>query len=161
MKWVGFGFVAAVAGAAIVSLFASQAVVASRTDPPTAIVTVHFEIRGGAQGDLAPDGKHHDTFKAIDATAVPAGSKVTIVVDNYDTSVHGMSFPALKLNQMIAAGKPGAPSVTTFSLNAGPTGTLRWYCPVPCDSANQLWAMTASTDGPGRDGFMAGVITVK
>jgi hypothetical protein len=42
------------------------------------------------------------------------------------------------------------------------TGQLRWYCPVPCDGDNQLWAMTSDRTGKGldQDGFMAGYINV-
>lgn len=37
---------------------------------------------------------------------------------------------------------------------------FRWYCAIPCDGDSQGWAMTPSAMGFGREGFMAGTITV-
>lgn len=125
-------------------------------------VTLHYQVVGSDDGDVGPDGNKHDTFKALDPTTVKVGQTVTIEVKNLDDVPHGMSFPDLKINKMIAAGKDGAPSITTFTFTATSPGTYRWFCPIPCDTDNNMWAMTPDGTGKGlsRDKFMAGYITV-
>lgn len=141
---------------------AGMAHVATAPTPVTNAVTIHYKIVGAETGALGSDGKHHDTFTALEATTVPVGSRVTIVVSNYDNAMHGMAFPDLQLARMIKPGQDGRPSETVFSFVASRTGKLRWYCPVPCDGDNQAWAMRADASGGGlgQDGFMAGYINV-
>ena len=121
---------------------------------------ITYTIGNGARGDVGPDGKRHDTFKATSPTQVPAGSTVTVRVTNYDLIPHSFSSDDLKFQQMIRASKDGSPMVTTFSFKVAGPGTYRWYCMLPCDPENQDWAMGNGGHGMGQDGFMAGYITV-
>jgi len=117
-----------------------------------------------APDQLAKDanGVEHDTFIAVTSTTVQVGRPVQIVVENYDSGDHGMFFADLGLNQVIKGTQTdGQPQETTFSFTPTKAGQLRWYCPIPCDTEQQAWAMGPSAAGPGQDGFMAGYITVK
>jgi plastocyanin len=126
-------------------------------------VTIHYSVVApdSALAKLGPDGKKHDTFFTTDSTDVKAGDVVSIVVTNYDDMPHGMVFDTLGMTQLIKAG-PGddKSTITTFSFTATKAGVLRWYCPMPCDTDNGQWAMHADSMGSGKDGFMAGTITV-
>jgi hypothetical protein len=117
-----------------------------------------------APDSLAKDasGVEHDTFIATTSTLVQVGRPVTIVVDNYDTGQHGMFFADLGLNQVIKGSEAdGQFAETTFTFTPTKAGQLRWYCPIPCDTEQDGWAMSAGSNGSGQDGFMAGYITVK
>jgi hypothetical protein len=117
-----------------------------------------------APDQMAKDasGVEHDTFIAVTSTTVQVGRPVKIVVENYDGGDHGMFFADLGLNQVIKGTETdGQPQETTFTFTPTKAGQLRWYCPVPCDSEQEAWAMGPSAAGPGQDGFMAGYITVK
>lgn len=117
-----------------------------------------------APDQLAKDanGNQHDTFIAVTPTTVQVGRPVQIVVENYDSGDHGMFFADLGLNQAIKGSQTeGQPAETIFNFTPTKAGQLRWYCPVPCDTEQQAWAMGPSAAGPGQDGFMAGYITVK
>jgi uncharacterized cupredoxin-like copper-binding protein len=108
------------------------------------------------------DGVEHDTFIAVTSTTVQLGRPVQIVVENYDEGDHGMFFAELGLNKVIKGTQTeGQPAETSFTFTPTKAGDLRWYCPVPCDSEQEEWAMGQSASGPGQDGFMAGYITVK
>src|SRR5438477_2575171 len=87
----------------------SLAHVITAPTPVTNAVTIHYTILGAEAGALGSDGKHHDTFTTTDATTVPLGSRVTIVVENYDNAMHGMAFPDLHLAKMVNAGQDGRP----------------------------------------------------
>lgn len=116
-----------------------------------------------APDQLAKDanGVQHDTFIAVTPTTVKVGRPVQIVVENYDSGQHGMFFAALGLNQVIKGSETdGQAAETTFTFTPTKAGQLRWYCPIPCDTEQESWAMGASAAGPGQDGFMAGYINV-
>lgn len=127
-------------------------------------VTLHYTVVGPAS-DLAkkgPDGKFHDSFFTTDSTSLKVGDTVTVVVSNYDDVPHGMVLDGgLAVSQMIPpALAEGKASITTFSFSATKAGTFRWYCPMPCDTDAAQWAMHAGITGMGKEGFMAGTITV-
>lgn len=160
MKFALFFTVAAAAVASLLAFGGAIAHVAAGS--PGAAVVIHYKVVGSDDGEMGPDGKRHDTFRALDPTSVKVGDTVTIEVSNYDDMPHGMSFPDLGINKMIAAGKDGQPTVTRFTFTATRAGTFRWFCPIPCDGDNNMWAMTPDGAGKGmsQDQFMAGYITV-
>jgi heme/copper-type cytochrome/quinol oxidase subunit 2 len=125
-------------------------------------VTIHYQIVApdDALAKVGTDGNTHDTFWALDATTVHVGDIVTISVANYDDVPHGMTFPSLGISKELAAGTDAGPTVTTFTFTANKAGTFRWFCPIPCDTDTKGWAMKASPNGPGQEGFMAGSMTV-
>jgi len=126
-------------------------------------VTVHYSVVApdNTLARVGPDGKKHDTFFTTDTTEVKAGDVVNIVVTNYDDVPHGMVFDTLAMTQLVKAGPgSGKSTVTSFSFTATKAGVIRWYCPMPCDTDNGQWAMHADSMGSGKDGFMAGTITV-
>lgn len=134
-----------------------------------------FYILPDEQGLLGPGGKHHDTFLPSNLV-VHRGVPVTFRFVNYDNAAHTMTAPGLGLNVVIAAAAPAkssarttsktgsqdngdavAPGITTYRFTPATIGQFRWHCNMMCDP----WAMHASYDGPGRDGFMAGYIVVR
>ena len=157
-----FGIVAVAVAAAIASFGAAIVHVSAASPASTAGVVIHYKLVGSDDGEVGPDGRKHDTFRALDPTTVRVGETVTIEVANYDDMMHGMSFPDLQINKMIEAGRDGQPSVTRFTFTASKAGTFRWFCPVPCDGDAAQWAMTPDGAGKGmdQDQFMAGYITV-
>lgn len=157
---VFFG-VAAVAAVSLIAFGGAIAHVAAGS-PDQSGPVIHYNLVGSDDGAVGPDGKKHDTFRAVDPTTVKLGDTVTIEVANYDDMPHGMSFPDLGVTKMIAAGKDGQPTITRFTFTASKAGTFRWYCPIPCDGDNNMWAMSMDSAGKGmsQDGFMAGYITV-
>jgi plastocyanin len=101
-------------------------------------------------GRLGPDGKWHDAFVPADFT-VHAGDKVTVTVENYDSSPHSFTSPSMGVNEIIAGGgTPSAPHESTFTFTAPKkAGAYQWWCSVPCDP----WAMK-------HNGYMRGIVTV-
>jgi plastocyanin len=138
------------------------------TGPSTAAVpgnsvTLHYKLVGpdSSLAKLGPDGKKHDTFFTTDSTNLKVGDKVTIMVENFDDMPHGMVFDGLGINAVVKAGTGDDTATTsTFSFTATKAGTFRWYCPLPCDTDQGMWAMMADSTGPGKMGFMAGTIAV-
>jgi heme/copper-type cytochrome/quinol oxidase subunit 2 len=128
----------------------------------TNYVTLHYTIVGPDDklAKIGPDKKTHDTFFTTDSTNLKVGDRVTVVIANFDDMPHGMFFDGLGITQMIKAG-PGddTATTTTFSFTATKAGTFRWYCPLPCDTDQAMWAMKADVMGKGEDGFMAGSLT--
>jgi hypothetical protein len=125
--------------------------------------TVYVLPGSNGLGFTGPDKTHHDTM-VPSGFALRKGARVTFTVVNLDDMKHSITAPGLGVNITIKAGadrKNGtiAPSTTTYSFIPAKAGEFRWYCVFPCDMP-QHWAMSASYDGPGRDGFMAGVIRV-
>ncbi|MGH8295959.1 MAG: hypothetical protein ACRETZ_10775 [Steroidobacteraceae bacterium] len=114
-------------------------------------------------GFTGPDGVHHDTM-VPSSFVLRKGIPVTFTVVNLDDMRHSITAPGLGVNIVI---KPGidrrsggiTPSTTTYTFTPIKTGEFRWHCVFPCDMPSH-WAMTASYDGPDRDGFMAGTIRV-
>ena len=142
---------------------------------PAGAEVVTFYVLPDEQGIPGPDGKHHDTFLPS-SVIVMQGVPITLRFVNYDDMSHTMTVPGLGLNIVIAAATPRksgvgtmretgseesgsaiVPGITTYRLTPTKIGQFRWHCNVMCDP----WAMRASTDGPSRDGFMAGYIVVR
>ena len=101
-------------------------------------------------GRLGPDGKWHDAFVPADFT-VHAGDKVTVTVENYDSSPHSFTSPSMGVNEVIpGGGTPSAPHEATFTFTAPKkAGAYQWWCSVPCDP----WSMK-------HNGYMRGIVTV-
>jgi heme/copper-type cytochrome/quinol oxidase subunit 2 len=126
-------------------------------------ITVYVLPGSNGLGFTGPDKAQHDTM-VPSSFVLRRGSRVTVTVINLDDMKHSISAPGLGVNIIIKAGvdrKNGtiAPSTTTYSFIPAKAGEFRWYCVFPCDMP-QHWAMSASYDGPDRDGFMAGIIRV-
>lgn len=164
IKWTGFSILllgVLLAGGGFV--YALTRVAAPAHVVAAHQVTIDYKIVAPDDPSAAtgPDGKTHDTFRAVSMPAIHVGDVVNIRVTNYDDMPHGMVFDTLQISKMLAPAKSDSqPGVTTFSFTATKAGTFRWYCPIPCDTDNGMWAMSASSSGPGQDGFMAGSITV-
>ncbi len=114
-------------------------------------------------GFTGPDNAHHDTM-VPSGFVLRKGARITFTVVNLDDMRHSITAPGLGVNIMIKAGVDRnngtiAPSTTTYTFVPTKAGQFRWYCVFPCDMP-QHWAMSASYDGPDRDGFMAGIIRV-
>jgi heme/copper-type cytochrome/quinol oxidase subunit 2 len=130
---------------------------------PPARITVYVLPGSGGLGFTGPDKMRHDTM-VPSSFVFRKGDRVTVTVVNLDDMKHSITAPGLGINITIEAGvdrKNGtiAPSTTTYSFIPSKAGEFRWYCVFPCDMP-QHWAMSASYDGPDRDGFMAGIIRV-
>ncbi len=126
-------------------------------------ITVYVLPGSNGLGFTGPDGARHDTM-VPSSFLLRQGARVTITVVNLDDMKHSITAPGLGVNIIIKAGvdrKNGtiAPSTTTYTFIPARAGEFRWYCVFPCDMP-QHWAMSASYDGPDRDGFMAGIIRV-
>lgn len=126
-------------------------------------ITVYVLPGSNGLGFTGRDKVHHDTM-VPSSFVLREGSRVTFTVINLDDMKHSITAPGLGVNINIKAGvdrKNGtiAPSTTTYTFIPGKAGEFRWYCVFPCDMP-QHWAMSASYDGPDRDGFMAGIIRV-
>ena len=126
-------------------------------------VTISYTLVGASdlRAVVGPDGNHHDTFMTSDSTIVKVGDTVTFSVTNYDDMPHGMFFSELGISQTIKPATEAGPTTTTFSFMATKAGTFRWYCPLPCDTDNDQWAMHMTPAGHNENGFMAGSITVQ
>jgi heme/copper-type cytochrome/quinol oxidase subunit 2 len=118
---------------------------------------------GSGFGFTGPDKAHHDTV-VPSSFVLRKGVPVIITVVNLDNMRHSITAPGLGVNIIV---KPGgdrrngavAPGSITYTFIPAKAGQFRWFCVFPCDMP-QHWAMSASYDGPGRDGFMAGIIRV-
>jgi heme/copper-type cytochrome/quinol oxidase subunit 2 len=126
-------------------------------------ITVYVLPGSSGVGFTGPDKAHHDTM-VPSSFVLRKGTRVTFTVVNLDDMEHSISAPGLGVNMIIKAGVDGrnggiAPSTTTYTFIPAKAGEFRWYCVFPCDMP-QHWAMSASYDGPDRDGFMAGIIRV-
>jgi hypothetical protein len=125
--------------------------------------TVYLLPGGSGLGFTGPDKAHHDTV-VPSSFVLRKGVPVTFTVINLDDMSHSITAPGLEVNIMVKPGidrKNGsvAPSRTTYTFTPRKAGEFRWFCIVPCDMPTH-WAMTASYDGPDRDGFMAGIMRV-
>jgi hypothetical protein len=132
----------------------------STSNGPRAAVVLDYKIVGSGDGNVGPDGRKHDTFMATNLMPIQVGKPVTITIQNMDEMPHSMSSPELGLNIMIPAAKDGKAGTVDFTFTPTRAGTFRWYCAIPCDGDSQGWAMAPSVNGFGREGFMAGTITV-
>jgi heme/copper-type cytochrome/quinol oxidase subunit 2 len=126
-------------------------------------ITVYVLPGTNGLGFIGPDKAHHDTM-VPSSFVLRKGTRVTLTVVNLDDMKHSITASGLGVNMIVAAGvdrKNGtiAPTATTFTFVPAKAGEFRWYCIFPCDMP-QHWAMSASYDGPDRDGFMAGIIRV-
>jgi heme/copper-type cytochrome/quinol oxidase subunit 2 len=126
-------------------------------------ITVYVLPGTNGLGFTGPDNAHHDTM-VPSSFVLRKGARVSVTVVNLDDMKHSITAPGLGVSIMIKAGvdrKNGsiAPSTTRYTFTPAKAGEFRWYCVFPCDMP-QHWAMSASYDGPGRDGFMAGIIRV-
>lgn len=129
----------------------------------TGHITVYVLPGSSGLGFTGPDKAHHDTM-VPSSFVLRKGVRVTLTVVDLDEMKHSITAPGLGVNFIIKAGverKDGtiAPTTTTFTFVPAKAGEFRWYCIFPCDMP-QHWAMSASYDGPDRDGFMAGIIRV-
>jgi heme/copper-type cytochrome/quinol oxidase subunit 2 len=126
-------------------------------------ITVYVLPGGSGLGFTGPDKAHHDTV-VPSSFLLRKGVPVTVTVINLDDMRHSITAPGLGVNIIV---KPGvdrrngtvAPSSTLYTFIPAKAGQFRWFCVFPCDMP-QHWAMSASYDGPDRDGFMAGIIRV-
>jgi heme/copper-type cytochrome/quinol oxidase subunit 2 len=126
-------------------------------------ITVYVLPGSNGLGFTGPDNAHHDTM-VPSSFVLRKGARVAVTVVNLDDMKHSITAPGLGVNIIIKAGvdrKNGTivPSTTTYTFIPAKAGEFRWYCVFPCDMP-QHWAMSASYDGPDRDGFMAGIIRV-
>jgi heme/copper-type cytochrome/quinol oxidase subunit 2 len=126
-------------------------------------ITIYVLPDANSLGFIGPDKAHHDTM-VPSSFVLRKGARVTVTVVNLDEMKHSITAPGLGINFIIEAGvarKNGtiAPTATTFTFVPTRAGEFRWYCVFPCDMPGH-WAMTASYDGPDRDGFMAGIFRV-
>jgi hypothetical protein len=119
-------------------------------------------IVGHALGQKGSDGLTHDTTYGANFS-VKKGQLVTVTVYNFDEGPHTITSKALGLNVPIAGAtneEKGIPSKKVFSFTPKKAGSFRWFCSVPCDAGQHYWAMAKTKQGIGRDGYMAGHITV-
>jgi heme/copper-type cytochrome/quinol oxidase subunit 2 len=126
-------------------------------------ISVYVLPGSNGLGFTGPDKAHHDTM-VPSSFVLRKGTPVTFTVVNLDDMKHSITVPGLGVNLIIKAGVDGrngtiAPSTTTYTFIPAKAGEFRWYCVFPCDMPRH-WAMSASYDGPDRDGFMAGIIRV-
>jgi len=148
-------------GAAVACVaFAASTAIASPAQSKKVFATMI--IVGHTLGQKGSDGLTHDTTYGANFSVERAQS-ITVTVYNYDEGPHTITNKALGLNVKIAGAKnevQGTPSRTVFSFTPKKAGSYRWYCSLPCDKGQAYWAMAVSKKGMGRDGFMAGTITV-
>jgi plastocyanin len=148
-------------GAAVASVaFAVSAATASSARGQTVYKTMI--IVGHELGQKGSDGLQHDTTYGANVS-VKKGQRVTVTIWNYDEGPHTFTNKALGLNVKIPGAQneeQGIPSKTVFSFTPKKAGTYRWYCSLPCDKGQGYWAMAVTKKGVGRDGYMAGYITV-
>jgi heme/copper-type cytochrome/quinol oxidase subunit 2 len=126
-------------------------------------ITVYVLPGGNGLGFTGPDKTHHDTL-VPSSFVLRKGIPVTFTVINLDDMRHSITAPQLGIDVIIKPGidrKDGgvAPTTTTYTFIPAKTGEFRWFCVFPCDMPSH-WAMSASYDGPDRNGFMAGIIRV-
>jgi hypothetical protein len=148
-----------VVGAAVFA--ASAALSAPKTAKAKQVYTTMI-IVGHTLGQKGSDGLTHDTTYGANFS-VPKGSKVTVTLYNFDEGPHTITNKALGLNVKIPGAtneEQGIPSKTIFHFTAKKVGKFRWFCKLPCDAGQGYWAMAVTKKGIGRDGYMAGYITV-
>lgn len=126
-------------------------------------LTVYVLPGGGGLGFVGPDKAHHDTV-VPSSFVLRRGVPVTVTVINFDDMRHSITAPGLGIDIVIKPGllrKGGhiTPVTTTYIFTPTRVGEFRWFCLFPCDMPSH-WAMSASYDGPDRDGFMAGIFRV-
>lgn len=133
----------------------------SGTEPTSSQPAQEVTIRvvTGEAGKVGPDGKHHDTFDPANFS-VKAGSPVKLIFLSEDPGTHSFTISDLGVSVVVVGGKPGQPVTTTHTFTPSRTGEFRWFCVIPCDDNANGWAMTADPKGAGKDGFMAGYVTV-
>lgn len=126
-------------------------------------ITLYILPGGSRLGFIGPDHSHHDTV--VPSTFVLwKGTQVIFTVINFDDMRHSITAPGLDVDIIVKPGKDRkggdiAPATTTYTFTPTKTGEFRWFCVFPCDLPHH-WAMSASYDGPDRDGFMAGIFRV-
>jgi hypothetical protein len=150
------------AATAALIAFAASAATASTGKAKAGTAYETMIIVGHVLGQKGPDGLRHDTTYGANFS-VEKGQRVVVTVYNFDEGPHTITAKALGLNVKIPGAKneeKGVPSKTIFSFTAKKVGTFRWFCTLPCDAGQKYWAMSASKNGIGQDGFMAGYITV-
>jgi plastocyanin len=115
--------------------------------PEAVKLLVKTDVEHGKRG---PDGTWHDSFLPGDFS-VHAGDKVTVTVENYDSSPHTFTAPSMGVNAIIpGGGSASSPHETTFTFTAPKTaGKFQWWCSIPCDP----WSMA-------HNGYMRGFVTV-
>ena len=146
-------------GAAVAAALGVSAATAS---PKATTVHETMIIVGHTLGQKGSDGLTHDTTYGANFS-LKRGQRVAVTVYNFDEGPHTITNKALGLNVTIPGAKnekQGIPSKTVFSFTPKTAGTYRWYCSLPCDKGQGYWAMAVTKKGTGRDGFMAGYITV-
>ncbi len=158
---IATAFVAAVSAFAFFpasgAIAATAAPSAAAAQAPVAVTfTVLTDETGGLIGS---DGKRHDTM--IPANEVfQKDVPVAISVVNHDDMMHTITVPGLGLNVIVKPAKKVngelVPTVTKVTFTPKKAGEFRWHCLGGCDP----WTMQKGTDGPDRDGFMAGYFVV-
>ncbi len=148
-----------VALAGVVALAGGPLLISAQGRAATPEVVTMMAFPGDHGGLIGSDGKHHDTMVPANVV-LKKGVPVTLRVVNYDDMVHSVTAPGLGLNLIAAPGKDVGdnvvPVTTTVTFTPTATGEFRWHCMGPCDP----WSMTASFDGPDRNGYMAGYFMV-
>jgi hypothetical protein len=140
--------------------FAASAAISSPAKGKTVYQTMI--IVGHTLGQKGPDGRTHDTTYGANFK-VHKGQHVVVTVYNFDEGPHTITAKGLGLNVTIPGATnelKGIPSKTVFSFTAKKVGNFRWYCTIPCDRHGGYWAMGRGKGGPGKEGFMAGSISV-
>ena len=159
-------------GIAVAQPAAAQTAMAGNT-PGTAsaiqsafagVTAMHYTVYAlpGNMGFVGPDGQHHDTI-APSFFVLKVGVPVTFTVVNFDDGGHSITAPGL-MNIML---KPGTdepdgsikPAVTTYTFTPTKAGEFKWHSIVKCDGPSHF-SMSNSFNGPGQDGYMAGLIKV-
>jgi hypothetical protein len=153
---------ALVAAASAVVGVAVTAAIASSGEAKAPPVYQTMIIVGHVLGQKGSDGLTHDTTYGANFS-VNKGQRTIVTVYNFDEGPHTITNKALGLNVQIPGAtneEKGVPSKTIFSFTPKKVGTFRWYCAIPCDKGQNYWAMAVTKKGVGRDGYMAGYITV-
>jgi plastocyanin len=131
--------------------------------PAAAAQTLTIYIFGDDKGINGPDGKPHEAFVPA-SFVVKAGEPVTIKFINYSDAEHNFVEPKLNIDLVVGAAKQvGAtvrPVTTTTTFTPAKQGVYRWFCSLPCDKRQAMWAMSRGYGGPSQEGFMAGNIVV-
>jgi hypothetical protein len=141
---------------------AAYAVISASASPNSKTVYETMIIVGHTLGQKGGDGLTHDTTYGANFS-VAKGSRVTVTVYNFDEGPHTITSKPLGLNVKIPGAtneEKGIPSKTIFHFTAKKVGKFRWYCSIPCDKGQGYWAMAVTKKGIGRNGYMAGYISV-
>jgi hypothetical protein len=141
---------------------AAYAVISASASPNSTTVYETMIIVGHTLGQKGGDGLTHDTTYGANFS-VAKGSRVTVTVYNFDEGPHTITSKPLGLTVKIPGAtneEKGIPSKTIFHFTAKKVGKFRWYCSIPCDKGQGYWAMAVTKKGIGRNGYMAGYISV-